>query len=184
MIELERKVLAIERPHPNLFTYYTLSSFLLGPFFFLYLIPRYFRYRTLHYGFDREGIQMKWGILFRREISLTYARIQDIHLASNFVERWLGLARVEVQTASGSAKAELTIEGVQEFEIVRDFLYLKMRGARGVKQAGEEKVSPESTSQPPKDTLAGTLAEIAREIRSIREALERQSSSNDHRGPQ
>jgi len=184
MIELERKVLAIERPHPNLFTYYALTSILLGPFFFFYLIPRYFRYHTLHYRFDREGIQMKWGILFRREISLTYARIQDIHLASNFVERWLGLARVEVQTASGSATAELTIEGVQEFEIVRDFLYLKMRGARGVKQAGEGNEPHDSTTPLPAATLAGTLIEIASEIRSLREALERQSAPKDHRGPQ
>lgn len=184
MIELERKVLAIERPHPNLFTYYTLSSFLLGPFFFLYLIPRYFRYHTLHYRFDREGIQMKWGILFRKEISLTYARIQDIHLASNFVERWLGLARVEVQTASGSATAELTIEGVQEFEIVRDFLYLKMRGAREVKHIAEEQVPDHSSSTDLPTTLAGTLTEIAREIRSIREALEQQGSLSEKRGPQ
>jgi len=184
MIELERKVLAIERPHPNLFTYYALTSILLGPFFFIYLIPRYFRYHTLHYRFDREGIQMKWGILFRREISLTYARIQDIHLASNFVERWLGLARVEVQTASGSATAELTIEGVQEFEIVRDFLYLKMRGARAVKQGGEESVPQESSSVLHQGTLSGTLMEIATEIRAIREALEKQSSPNNHRGPQ
>ena len=54
--------------------------------------------------FDEEGISVRWGILFRREINLTYARIQDIHLRSNFIERWLNLARIEVQTASGRGK--------------------------------------------------------------------------------
>ena len=66
---------------------------------------------------------MRWGILFRKEISLTYSRLQDIHLASNVVERWLDLARVKLQTERGSAAAEMTIEGLTEFDRIRDFLY-------------------------------------------------------------
>src|SRR5690606_357362 len=112
----------------NLLTYYILTSFLLGPGFIFILVPRYFRYHTLRYDIDEEGIRMRWGILFRREVTLTYARIQDIHLASNVVERWLGLGRIQVQTASGSASAEMTIEGIREIEPLRDFLYARMRG--------------------------------------------------------
>src|SRR5690606_12022170 len=80
-------------PDENLLKYYVLTSLLFGPFFVFALIPLYFRYRTLRYQIDEEGITMRWGILFHREISLTYARIQDIHLSSNVVERWLGLGR-------------------------------------------------------------------------------------------
>ena len=98
----ESAIFSIERPAPNLMTYYLLSSFVLGPLFFILLIPLYFRYHTLRYRFDEEGISMRWGILFRREINLTYARIQDIHLRSNFVERWLNLATFR---KSNSAKA-------------------------------------------------------------------------------
>jgi putative membrane protein len=58
---------------------------------------------------------MRWAYLFRREVSLTYARIQDLHLVSNVIERWLGLGRIQVQTASGSAEAEMTIEGLQDY---------------------------------------------------------------------
>ena len=117
-------------PERSLLTYYALSSLMAGPLFFIPLIPLYFRYHTLRYVVEEEGITARWGILFRREVSLTYARIQDIHLTSNFVERWLGLAKVQVQTASGSATAEMTVEGIPQFEEVRDFLYARMRGAR------------------------------------------------------
>jgi putative membrane protein len=58
----------------------------------------------MRYRFDTDGIHMRWGIVFRREVLLNYSRIQDIHLRSNLIERWLGLARIEIQTASGSAK--------------------------------------------------------------------------------
>ena len=71
---------------------------------------------------------MKVGIFFRREINLTYARIQDIHLRSGILQRWLGLANVQIQTASGSSGPELVIEGFKEFEAIRDFLYTRMRG--------------------------------------------------------
>jgi uncharacterized membrane protein YdbT with pleckstrin-like domain len=89
-------------PHTNLLRYYLLSSLMIGPAFLLMAVPYYFRYRTLRYEMDAEGITMRWGILFRREISLTYARIQDIQLSSNVVERWVGLARIQLQTASGN----------------------------------------------------------------------------------
>ena len=115
------EIFRIERPDASLMSYYVLASLAAGPFFLFVLIPLYFRYHTMRYRFTDEGVTMRWGVLFRREINLTYARIQDIHLRSNFVERWLGLARVEVQTASGSSGAEMTLEGLLEFEAIRDF---------------------------------------------------------------
>ncbi len=175
----ESSVLAVDRPHRNLLTYYLLGSFMLGPLFFIALIPRYFRYHTLRYRFDDEGVSARWGILFRKEIHLTYARIQDIHLRSNFVERWLNLARVEIQTASGSAKAELTVEGVLEYEAVRDFLYAKMRGIKSPDAQPERTVLPArlESAGPAEADLAAILREVAKELRGIRSALESRSTT-------
>jgi membrane protein YdbS with pleckstrin-like domain len=161
------------RPHRNLLTYSALESLLLGPAFWVKLLYSYFRFRTLVYEVDEEGITMRWGILFRREVSLTYARIQDIHLTSNVLERWLGLARIQVQTASGSAKAEMTIEGLQFFEPLRDFLYARMRGSRprpGTPPPRElsRGASPEAATL---EELTATLREVASEVRAMREAL-------------
>lgn len=148
-------------------TYYVLSSFLLGPLFFIPLIYLHFRYQTMRYEFDEEGISMSWGLLFRRQVTLTYARIQDIHLTSNIVERWLRLARIQIQTASASATAEMTLEGLHEFELVRDFLYTRMRGVRAPAAAGA------AAEAAPADTVASALREVAAELRAVREALEK-----------
>src|SRR5688572_18192732 len=129
-VEGDRRVLAIERPDVALWKYYILVGLLFGPLFPIALIPMYFRYHTMRYKFTDEGISMRWGILFRRETIVNYARIQDIHLRSNIVERWFGLARVLVQSASGNAGAEMTLEGLKEYEAVRDFLYARMRGVK------------------------------------------------------
>jgi putative membrane protein len=162
----EAAVFDIERPAPSLMTYYVLTSFLAGPFFFVLLVPLFFRYHTLRYRFDDEGISMRWGVLFRREINLTYARIQDIHLRSNVVERWLNLARIEVQTASGSAGAEMTLEGLHEFEVIRDYLYGRMRGSheRGSRGAARPSVGDAGG-------LAEALREVTAELRAVRKAL-------------
>lgn len=156
-MELEQQVFSIRRPDPALFKYYVIGSLFLGPLFFIALIPLYFRYYTMRFEFDGEGISMRWGILFRREITLTYARIQDIHLVSNLIERWLGLARIQIQTASGSASAEMTIEGVKQYEVVRDYLYTRMRGVAAHKAV---------TSAP-----SDTMHEVAEEMRLIRKLL-------------
>src|SRR5438034_2771736 len=124
-------ILALERPERALWTYYIIISIFTGPGIVATLPYLFFRYHTLRYRFDGEGIHMKVGILFRREINLTYARIQDIHLRSGIIQRWLGLANVQIQTASGSAGPELVIEGFKEFEMIRDFLYTRMRGYKG-----------------------------------------------------
>lgn len=190
---LQERVFALERPHPSLFRYYLLVSLVAGPFFPVVLAPLYFRYHTLRYRFDNEGVSMRWGVLFRREINLTYARIQDIHLSSNVVERWLGLARVEIQTASGSAKAEMTVEGVREFDEVRDFLYSRMRGTRDREEAWSEAVrrsaprAGQSTAAGSPETaadaeLAALLRQVTGELRALREELAARSRQTEPRG--
>jgi len=175
-------ILSIERPHKNLFTYYWVSLLVFPPLLPILILPVWFRYHTMRYRFTDEGISMSWGILFRREIIVNYARIQDIHLKSNFVERWLGLARVLVQTASGNSGAELTLEGLQEFEAVRDFLYSRMRGVKDhaaapatAKPTGPVSVPPVSPAGD--QELAAALREVARELRETRLALAARAES-------
>jgi putative membrane protein len=128
----------------------------------------------MRYKFTSEGISMSWGILFRREVIVNYARIQDIHLRSNVVERWLGLAKVMVQTASGNAGAEMTLEGLQEFEAVRDFLYARMRGVKdharpAAAAVAAPAVHPQAAAADA--DLAAALRAVAHELRETRLAL-------------
>ena len=166
----EKAILAIERPHRALWTYYLLSCCVFPPSL-VFLGPYlWFRYHTMRYKFTDEGISMSWGILFRRQIIINYARIQDIHLRSNLIERWLGLAKVLVQTASGSMGAEMTLEGLKEFEAVRDFLYSKMRGVKD--HAPGPAMAAAHAGQAHEAELAAALREVARELRETRLALE------------
>lgn len=179
--------MAIQRPDKALWKYYLLKCLAIPPLFPILILPSYFRYHTMRYRFDEEGISMSWGILFRHEVILNYARIQDIHLRSNLVERWLGLARVLIQTASSSSAAEMTIEGITQFQELRDFLYSQMRGVK------ETAHSPPSTTLQTAAALsesaaglelASTLRDLAHELRALRatiESREKQRPADDGR---
>ncbi|MBX7254792.1 MAG: PH domain-containing protein [Candidatus Hydrogenedentes bacterium] len=144
--------------------YYFLTSLLSGPLFPIVFLPLLFRYETLRYTFDEDGISARWGFLFRREINLTYRRLQDIHLSKNIVQRWLGLATVHLQTASGSATPELSIEGIIEADELRDYLYSRMRGGRDetANDEGDSKPSPVTD-----DEALSLLHEIRDLLRSM-----------------
>jgi uncharacterized membrane protein YdbT with pleckstrin-like domain len=159
----------ITRPDDALLRYYAITSaFTLIAFPIVFLV-QYVRFRTLRYRFDDEGVWMGWGWLWRQEISLTYRRIQDIHVTKNIIQRWLGLASVQLQTAAGGVSPQMEIEGVLDAEQLRDFLYIKMRGARG-----------ESTAQPSVDGRSTeTSDEVTTLLREIREGIERQNARID-----
>lgn len=157
---------SIERPHANLMTLYLLQALCALIAFPIVIVPLYFRYHTLRYRFDSDGISASWGILFRREVHLTYERIQDIHVSRNLFERWLGIGKVMIQTASGSSSAELSLEGMEHYEKVRDWLYTRMRGVQSPPAS-----SPASAIE--SDEVATLLGAIRDELEGARRAMER-----------
>ena len=180
-------IFQLERPLPALMTCYLLRclpALLFPPVGIVLILAHYFRYSTMRYRFDDAGISMQWGILYRRQTILNYAQIQDIHLVSGFVERWLGLARIQIQTASGSSMPEMTLEGLPDHERVRDFLYSRMRGTKDIPRPARDahppalpRLAPAHSADPTADAeLAGVLREVASELRTIRELLAQERS--------
>ena len=165
----EERILALARPSKKLLIQYLFRSLLgtiAAPIVF---VPLYFKYHTLKYRLDEEGISVSWGILFRREIHLTYRRIQDIHVTRSLVERYLGLGTVELQTAAGSSESEMSLEGLEEFGEVRDFLYRRMRGHE---VAGAGAVASVATSDASSDELLALLRGMRDDLDAARRVLE------------
>jgi putative membrane protein len=61
----------------------------------------------------------------------------------------------------------MTLEGLTEFEAVRDFLYARMRGVKDSPHPAPTNVS----SSLPEAELAATLKEVAMELRLLRASL-------------
>lgn len=145
---------SITRPDDSLLVYYFIVSLLAVVAFPIVFIPLFIRFKTMRYRFDDAGVSMSWGFFFRREVHLTYGRLQDIHVTRNIIERWMGLAKLPIQTASGSSGATMRIEGIRDPQPLRDFLYSKMRGAKSSDTVGE--------------SATGLLQDILNELRDLR----------------
>ncbi len=153
LTKLRAQVHAITRPEKGLLVLYVLTALLACFMFPIIFLPLLFRYETLRYRFDDEGVFMSFGVIFRREMQLTYARMQDIHLSQNIIERWLGIGTVTIQTAGSGSAASMGIVGVRDSEAIRDYLYARMRGVR-------EHAHPQ---QKPHDAVLGEIRDALRD---------------------
>jgi putative membrane protein len=165
----------ITRPDPKLMSYYAILALGALPAFPVALLVLFVKYRTMRFRFDDEGVWRAQGLLWRREVNVAYRRIQDIHLTSGLIQRWLGLATVGIQTAAGSATPEITIEGVLEAEALRDYLYTKMRGVRdGIPAARQATAQSDAApaDAPEREALA-LLADIRDSLRRLEDRLDR-----------
>lgn len=166
---------SITRPDESYWTYGVICSAMTLIGFPFAMVAFAIKYNTLRYAIDSEGVAMRVGWLWKRETYIAYRRIQDIHVTRNLLHRWLGLSRIEIMTASGHAGAELVIEGVREFEPLRDYLYTKMRGARGETPNSATTGAAAGTSGGSHVDGGGAealalLLQIRDEVRSLREA--------------
>jgi putative membrane protein len=69
----------------------------------------------------------------------------------------------------------MTIEGLKQFEAVRDFLYSKMRGVKD--DGSRAAASPAAFKIQNEAELAQVLREITDELRGARKALERRQGA-------
>ncbi len=174
----------LELPAPPLLTYYILGTLFSGPFLVLLLPPLWIRYKTLKYQFEDGALRMQVGFLFRKETVTAYRRIQDIHVTSNVIQRWLGIASISIQTASGSAMPEIVLEGVTQPEKMRDWLYERLRGAKGGSAPGNSPGSisghaPSTANTLQSDQASDEVVELLSEIRDNLATLARRSHRGD-----
>ncbi len=69
------------------------------------------RYAAWHYRLTEDALRLDRGVMVRVESVVPYTRIQHVDTEQGPIERFLGLTRVIVHTASGSGST-LTIPGL------------------------------------------------------------------------
>lgn len=83
-------------------------------------------YRHASYRVDHLGIEIRRGVLWRREITVPRSRVQHIDVSQGPVERRFGLGRLSIYTA-GTEYALVSLHGVMHDRalLIRDHLLPK-----------------------------------------------------------
>lgn len=91
------------------------------------------------FSIDEHGFEMDYGILHKRHVSLPYRQIQNVNILRSLMDRILGIAKLEIETAGSSSikrreivggiksKAEGILPGISmaDAEHFHDLLLLK-----------------------------------------------------------
>lgn len=115
------------------------------------------RYLTLRYRFQERELVLRSGILTRKERHVPFERIQNIDLEQNVFHRLFGVAKVKIETASGSdAEAQLNVLSVEHVAEIRRRVFGDSRlshsptplqdgeaSSRGVGSSADEETSAE-----------------------------------------
>ncbi len=104
--------------------------------FVSYWIPKY--YDTMLYKLTQNELIWRRGVWFKNTGIVPYNRITNIDIVQGPVSRSLGIASIKIQTAGysgpagGGRIAEITIEGMEQFEDLRELIMGFVRGKKPI----------------------------------------------------
>lgn len=139
-------------------------------------LPLY--YDTLSYTIEDDLVMGTRGVFWKKRVTVPFRKITNIDISQGPVQRLFGLGTIHVQTAGAAgaqaAVAELRIEGMKEFDALRDEILQLLRAfytQRG--PASPDAAATPSDAVPPQaaSDAAGSQA-MLEELRAIRTLLE------------
>ncbi len=126
--------------------------------FVVYWIRKY--YNTIFYKLTDTEIVWRRGVWFKNTGIVPYNRITNIDIGQGPISRRLRIAALKIQTAgyTGKAGAEIKLNGIEQFEELREVI---MKFVRGKKPLAVETYEED------------TNMKILNELRKIRKLLEK-----------
>ena len=138
-------------------------------------------YENRWYLLSDRSLRIREGVYSVKEQTLTFANIQNLSLKQGPIQRWLGIADLEVHTAGGGSKAEDEWEstsdhtgrlrGVANGEELRDRILARVRRtiASDSKETLPDGVG--SPSPPLGSSLVSVSQDLLREVQQLRSEL-------------
>jgi putative membrane protein len=120
-------------------------------------------YRRFDYELTGETLDIRSGVVARRNREIPLRRVQNVDISRNVLERLLGIAAVSFETAGGG-ETEATLRYV-DFEeakrLQREVARLKRGGSRTDVEEGTESSGDRADEPDPEELFAVTSRELA-----------------------
>lgn len=68
-------------------------------------------YNHFHFTIDKHGFQKEYGIIHKRGVTVPFDQIQNVNIIRTLIDRMLGIAKIEIETAGSSSIAKREIIG-------------------------------------------------------------------------
>jgi uncharacterized protein len=79
-------------------------------------------YRAWQYRFGADHLELRHGVCWRRTSSMPYHRVQQVDEGQGPLERWLGMATLQLRSAAATTDAAIPGIDAAEVEPLRELL--------------------------------------------------------------
>ncbi|MCA9702103.1 MAG: PH domain-containing protein [Myxococcales bacterium] len=154
---------------------------------FNYLVVR-LDYRMRWYKVTDRSLRIREGIIHVREMTMTFANIQNISISQGPLQRLFGIADLQVQSAGGGAVAPQPgagfgmhvgmFRGVDDAEAIRNLMLARLRGLRdaGLGDGDDHDTTVDEGAGGEHELLA-VLAAVRDEARAMHQAAARRAGA-------
>lgn len=131
-----------------------------------------------------QSLRIREGVFHVREMTMTFANIQNISISQGPLQRLLGVSDLEVKSAGGGGAQHPQqagafsmhtgyFRGVDNAEELRDLMRERMRKAKGAGLGDpDDELHADTVETDPTADLESVLAEMRTEARALRAAAE------------
>jgi uncharacterized membrane protein YdbT with pleckstrin-like domain len=138
-------------------------------------------YEMRWYVVTNRSLLIRQGVWTVREITLTFANAQNVHVRQGPVERLFGFSNVEVDTAGGGGKKgehgaqshRAVLRGLDNAQQVRDLILNILRRHRAAGLGDPDDHSHQAGAPAPSAFAPALLGEILHEAKGLRQAVEK-----------
>lgn len=142
-------------------------------------------YEKRWYVLSDRSLRVREGVWTVREMTVTFANIQNITIEQGPLERWFKIANLKVDTAGGGGAVATHaggkqpalhnlhtawFRGVDNAPEIRELMQQRLRGAR---DSGLGDLDEPAAGKPPPEQAADQLPELVAEARALRRAADR-----------
>ncbi len=126
-------------------------------------------FKVIEYCIDDEGVKMKGGVIWKKQVTVPYSKITNVDITQGPVQRHFNIGTIHVQTAGAGGqqgqKAELKMNGIRELEVVRDIIVKEVKSLTYA-PAGDITKKETVTAPDSKSVFENILTELS-EIKNL-----------------
>lgn len=80
-------------------------------YFMLCFITAMITYNNFFFTIDSSGFEKDYGVFFKRHVGIPYEQIQNVNITRTILDRVLGIARLDIETAGSSNPRKKEVVG-------------------------------------------------------------------------
>ena len=179
---------AVDRSIPEAFMFRA-PAVIIG----IVIVQRLFALALVRLDFEKRwylvtnrSLRVREGVVRQREMTITFANIQNISVSQGPIQRLLGIADLRVDTAGGGSQKKekegeenlhgVRFRGVNNAAEIRDLINTRLRELKDSGLGDQDDDVPAPLPQTGALSLAEPLREILQEASALREAVARASA--------